>query len=148
MNGHLEAAILRRIVVGHVAEAMLDGSYETRKWAWSIATELSRGGVDIAAEAWERIAGLGGHPSKVWVVPAQVGGEDQEKALRAELARHIAGAYVSGSDEQVHRARELETALDGLGVNVDNQVDSLVLEQMRIPPSRRGTAGRADDCPF
>lgn len=70
------------------------------------------------------------------------------KALQYTLARHIAGAYISGNDQQVARARELETELDGMGLNVDRKVDSLVLEQMRRPPSDRGTHGRADNCPF
>jgi hypothetical protein len=74
--------------------------------------------------------------------------EQRQQGLMYDLARHIAGAYVSGNDNQVRRARELETNLDQRGFNVDNRVDRLVLGQMRRPPSERGTDGRADTCPF
>lgn len=69
--------------------------------------------------------------------------------LRSVLAGHIAGAYVSGSDQQVARARELEIAVDNAGlVDIENRVDRLILMQMRIRPSNRGTEGRPDSCPF
>jgi hypothetical protein len=45
-------------------------------------------------------------------------------------------------------AKELETALDNAGLNVDAQVDSIVLEQMRRLPGDRGTNGRTHGCPF
>jgi hypothetical protein len=61
--------------------------------------------------------------------------------LRQALAEHIAGAYVSGNDDQVRQARLLERALDGIGLNVDNAVDRLVLEQARSLPSERGHGG-------
>jgi hypothetical protein len=74
--------------------------------------------------------------------------EQRQQGLMYDLARHITGAYVSGNDNQVRRARELETSLDQRGFNVDNRVDRLVLDQMRRPPSDRGTDGRPDTCPF
>jgi hypothetical protein len=74
--------------------------------------------------------------------------EQRQQGLMYDLARHIAGAYVSGNDNQVRRARELETSLDQRGFNVDLRVDRLVLGQMRRPPSDRGTDGRPDTCPF
>jgi len=70
------------------------------------------------------------------------------KKLTSVLAHHIAGAYISGDDQQVERARELETELDEAGLNVDTIVDRVVLQQMRFTPSLRGTRGRAYDCPF
>lgn len=69
-------------------------------------------------------------------------------ALRSALAHHIAGAYTSGTDAQVGRARELENELDNAGLNVDKQVDAIVLAEMRRRPSDRGTDGRPDNCPF
>lgn len=68
--------------------------------------------------------------------------------VRAALADHIAGAYISGNGLQVARAKELETALDDAGLNVEPQVDRIILAQMRMQPFMRGTDGRTHNCPF
>lgn len=70
-------------------------------------------------------------------------------ALRSTLAHHIAGAYISGSDAQVARAKELEHAVDDAGLtDIEDRVDRIILTEMRRPPSDRGTEGRPDNCPF
>jgi hypothetical protein len=69
--------------------------------------------------------------------------------LRRALADHIAGAYISGSDSQVQRARELELAIDNAGLtDIEDRVDRIILRELRRSPSSRGTDGRADSCPF
>jgi hypothetical protein len=148
MNANLESAVLLRVVVGHLAEAMLDGPLATRTWAWSIAEELRRGGVDVADEARSRIVALGGSPA-AWAPPKAETATSRVDALRSDLARHIAGAYVSGSDEQAARARELELAADNAGLtDIETRVDRLVLEAMRTVPSLRGAGGRIETHPF
>lgn len=70
-------------------------------------------------------------------------------ALKSAIADHIAGAYISGSDAQVFRARELERAVDDAGMtDIEDKVDRLILTEMRQPPSSRGANGRRDNCPF
>jgi hypothetical protein len=145
---------MRRLVAEHIAQAMLSGEHARQSAMWVLAADLDDAGLELDYLIRKNIGATGANFDQVWVRPPQQDPWGAATAartvdhLQAELARHIAGAYVSGSGEQVARARELETALDALGVNVDKRVDSLVLEQMRIPPSRRGTDGRADDCPF
>lgn len=145
---------MRRLVAEHIAQSMLSGEHARQTATWVLAADLEDAGLDLDWLIRKNIKAAGANFDQVWVRPPQQDPWATETAartldhLQAELARHIAGAYVSGSDDQVARARELETSLDALGINVDNRVDRLVLEQMRIPPSRRGTHGRADDCPF
>jgi len=93
---------------------------------------------------------LGGDPDEVWTCPTEGAQPPTVRvdSVRRVLADHIAGAYVSGDTWQVSCAKDLETALDKAGLNVDNQVDSIVLEQMRRRPSDRGTEGRTHNCPF
>jgi predicted ATPase len=141
---------MRRLVAEHIAQAMLSGEHSRQSATWTLAADLEDAGLELGWLIRKNIEATGANYDVVWVKPPLT---DPWAArtldhLQAELARHIAGAYVSGSDDQVARARELETQLDALGINVDNRVDSLVLEQMRIPPSRRGTGGRADNVPF
>ena len=146
--------VIRRTVGEHIAQAMLSGNHGQQQAAWVLADDLEHADCEVEYPIRNALKDLGADYDQVWVRPPQRDPWSERQAaqtvdhLKAELARHIAGAFVSGTDEQVARAKELETALDALGVNVDKRVDSLVLEQMRIPPSRRGTGGRADDCPF
>lgn len=145
---------MRRLVAEHIAQSMLSGEHSRQHATWVLAEDLDDAGLELDYLIRKCIEAAGANFEQVWVRPPQQDPWATQTAartvdhLQAELARHIAGAYVSGGDDQVARARELETALDALGINVDKRVDSLVLEQMRIPPSRRGTAGRADDMPF
>lgn len=145
---------MRRLVAEHIAQEMRSGEHSRQHATWVLAEDLDDAGLDLDYLIRKCIEAAGANFEQVWVRPPQQDPWGAQTAprtmdhLQAELARHIAGAYVSGSDDQVARARELETALDALGINVDRRIDSLVLEQMRIPPSRRGTNGRADDCPF
>lgn len=145
---------MRRRVAEDIVQAMLSGEHSRQSAAWALAADLEDAGLDLDWLIRKNIKAAGANFDEVWVRPPQENLWAAQTAartldhLQSELARHIAGAYVSGSDDQVARARELETVLDAYGFNVDRRVDSLVLEQMRIPPSRRGTGGRADDCPF
>lgn len=145
---------MRRLVAEHIAQAMLSGEHSRQSATWTLAADLEDAGLELGWLIRKNIEATGANYDVVWVKPPLTDPWATPQAartldhLQAELARHIAGAYVSGSDDQVARARELETQLDALGINVDNRVDSLVLEQMRIPPSRRGTGGRADNVPF
>lgn len=136
----------------HVAASMIHGSYPERDRAWSTAHELQEqvgGFVELVKRS---ITMLGAVPEDVWTVPVERLVEPMEpkqaSTVRSALARHIAGAYISGSDAQVARAKELETDLDKAGLNVDDHVDRIVLMEMRRRPSDRGTHGRADNCPF
>lgn len=147
------ASALLRHSAKHIAMSMIHGDYTERDRAYDMALELEREAPGFIDHVKRHIAEARKNPEIVWVFPRETPEEAASHLLNggvltAELARHIAGAYVSGGDDQVARARELETALDALGINVDKRVDSLVLEQMRIPPSHRGTNGRADDVPF
>jgi hypothetical protein len=141
---------MRRLVAEHIAQEMRSGQHARQQATWVLAEDLDDAGLELDYLIRRCIEAAGANFEQVWVRPPQQDPWATETAartvdhLQAELARHIAGAYVSGGDDQVARARELETALDALGINVDKRVDALVLEQMRIPPSYRGTNGRAD----
>lgn len=157
----------RRIVGKAIAHAMLSGEPSRMAMAWHLASALDSNGVEVEYPIRNGLKELGADYEQVWVHPASADPWDTDPwaaaaaakeaaarqaidvdALRSALTRHIAGAYISGSDDQVSRARELETALDQAGLNVDDQVDRLVLNEMRLPPSTRGAAGRLDDAPF
>lgn len=156
------AAKMAGFMANHIATSMLHGDYPERDRAYSAAHDVDRtvgGFIDLVKS---RIQDLGGDPW-VWTQPVAPVVDEPEApttgwgapkpavhmdALLSALTRHIAGAYISGSDDQCRRARELETGLDQAGLNVDNQVDRLVLNEMRLPPSTRGAAGRLDDPPF
>lgn len=147
------AAALLRHSARHIATSMIHGDYTERDRAYDMAQDLEPEAPGFVEYVKRCIAEAGRDPRTVWVFPAERPEEAAARLadgaeLRFELAKHIAGAYVSGSDDQVQRAKELETALDHKGVNVDNQVDRLVMDQMRLRPSSRGTGGRADGCPF
>jgi hypothetical protein len=141
-----------------IAASMIHGGYEERDRAYSAAHDVQRevgGFVELVKRS---IRMLDQDPQRVWREPSESAGgpapaagglhAKEAESLRYALARHIAGAYVSGGDDQVRRAKELETSLDGLGLNVDNLVDRQVIEAMRDLPSNRGRGGRADNCPF
>ncbi len=142
----------RRIVGRAIARAMVSGDQFGQSMAWALAAALDGEGCEVEYPIRHGLKELGADYEQVWVEPPGWGSPKSPTVrmdtVRSEVAMHIAGAYVSGDDDQVRRARELETALDGAGLNVDSQVNRLVLEAMRRPPSSRGSARRADDCPF
>ena len=147
------ASALLRHSAKHVAMSMIHGDYPERDRAYDMALELEREAPGFIDYVKRCIAEAGKSPEAVWQIPRETPDEAargliQVNELRSVLSRHIAGAYISGGDHQNARARELETALDQAGLNVDSQVERLVLNEMRLPPSSRGTNGRADDCPF
>ncbi|MFC1420807.1 hypothetical protein [Streptacidiphilus cavernicola] len=117
---------MRRLVAEHIAQSMPSGVHSRQHATWVLAEDLDDAGLDLDYLIRKCIEASGADFEQVWVRPPQ-----QQDPWGAQTA-----------------ARTLETSLDALGINVDHRVDSLVLEQMRIPPSRRGTNGRADDCPF
>lgn len=154
MSADLSAAFLTVIdeVAHSIARSMIWGNRDEKQRAWELAYDLNRTLPGFVEQAKDALRVHGHDAMKVWVEPT-VDDEDralarQQTSLRYALARHIAGAYISGSDDQVARAKELETDLDRCGLNVDKKVDSLVLEAARTRPSQRGVGGRADDCPF
>ena len=135
-----------------VARSMIWGNWHEKQRAWELGHDLDGVLPGFVEQVKAFLHRYGHDVKKVWVQPSD---GDQEKAeerqkssLRYALARHIAGAYISGDDDQVARAKELETDLDRCGLNVDKKVDSLVLEAARTRPSQRGVGGRADTCPF
>lgn len=154
MSADLNAAFLTVIdeVAHSVARSMIWGGWTEKQRNWELAHDINRTLPGFIEQVKEALRAHGQDVTKVWVAPP--GGDEeqartrQEASLRYALARHIAGAYVSGSDDQVARAKELETDLDRCGLNVDKKVDSLVLEAARTRPSQRGVGGRADDVPF
>jgi hypothetical protein len=134
----------------HIAAAMIHGEYPERDRAYSAAHDVEREVDGFIALVKRSITMLGSDPDEVWTLPAEVSESPTFRvdAVRRIIADHLAGAYVSGNSWQVACAKELETALDNAGMNIDRQVDSIVLEQMRRTPSNRGTEGRTHSCPF
>jgi hypothetical protein len=140
---------IRRVVGENIAQAMLSGDHSRQRMAWLLADDLDAVGCEVEYPIRNALKALGADYDQAWVEPAG----DQKPAvnipsLRYHLARHIAGAYVSGGDDQFARAKELGSGLDSVGLNVDSEVDRMVIEAMRSRPSDRGTGGRADTCPF
>lgn len=148
-NDRKRLGSIRRAVGAHVAQAMLGGDLPRRQAAWALASELDAVDCEIEYPIRNSLKAFGADYDQVWVEPAP-GLEPPVNlsSLRYALARHIAGAYTSGSDQQHARAQELATGLDSVGLNVDHDVDRLILAEMRRRPSDRGTDGRADNCPF
>lgn len=147
------AAALLRHSAKHIATSMIHGDYTERDRAFDMALELESEAPGFIDYVKRCIAEAGKSPEVVWQIPKETAEETarrrvQVNELRSALSRHIAGAFISGNDHQHARARELETALDQAGLNVDNQVDRLVLNEMRITPANRGEHGRPDICPF
>jgi hypothetical protein len=149
--GRGRAAALDDVAL-YVARSMIHGNYAERDRAYSLAQDVEPLVPGFTDQVKEAISRCNRDPWMVWNPPKETADDPAVKldikSLTSELARHIAGAYISGGDDQVARARELETALDGLGLNIDRKVDSIVLEEMRNRPSTRGTGGRADGVPF
>lgn len=134
----------------HIAASMIHGDYPERDRAYSTAHDVNYEVGGFIKLVKRSIEMLGSDPDTVWKLPTE---ESQPPAVRLDsvrrvIADHIAGAYVSGDAWQVACAKDLESALDGAGLNVDRQVDSIVLDQMRRRPSERGTQGRTHNCPF
>lgn len=147
------ASSLLRHSSKHIATSMIHGDYTERDRAYDMALELELEAPGFIDHVKRCIAEAGKNPEVVWQIPKETPEETARRSvqvteLRSVLSRHIAGAYISGSDHQHARARELETALDQAGLNVDDQVDRLVLNEIRIKPSNRGEHGRPDSCPF
>lgn len=152
MTGPLGVAEALVAVAAGIASSMIHGGYEERDRAYSLAHDVERSAPGFTERVKAEIDRLGGD-TWVWGQPVRRQHESKAPlnvaALEQAVGRHIAGAYVSGNDHQVSRAKELERELDDIGmVDIEDTVDRLVLGAMRRPPSARGTGGRTDNCPF
>lgn len=134
----------------HIAASMIHGDYPERDRAYSTARDVEDEVGGFIKLVKRSITMLGSDPDEVWACPTEGRQTPTVRvdSVRRVIADHIAGAYVSGDAWQVTCAKELETALDNAGLNVDTQVDSIVLEQLRRLPQDRGTNGRTHNCPF
>lgn len=137
----------------HIAASMIHGDYPERDRAYSAARDIQDEFGDFIQLVKHSITMLGHDPSRVWTIPVE-SREEQSwpkvngRSLRYHVARHIAGAYVSGSNDQFERAKELERGLAQSGLPLVSNVNEMVLDAMRTHPRDRGDGGRADNCPF
>ena len=161
MNDMTEKAaheVIKRSAM-HIAAAMIHGDYAERERAWDAAQDMEsevggfielvkRSITMLGASAWDKWA----QPTPDSEVPDAEILTEREARRQDEIgyavARHLSGAYVSGSDHQHDRAAELERDLARIGLDLSISVNRMVLEQMRLKPADRGEHGRPDICPF
>lgn len=141
----------------HIAASMIHGDYPERDRAYSTARDIQDEFGDFIQLVKHSITMLGSDPDEVWIIPAEILDEAainepepqiNVRSLRYHVARHIAGAYVSGNNDQFERAKELERNFAQSGLRLASDVNDMVLDAMRTHPRDRGDGGRADNCPF
>lgn len=137
----------------HIAASMIHGDYPERDRAYSAARDIQDEFGDFIQLVKQSITMLGHDPNRVWTIPVESREEQPEpqinvRSLRYHVARHIAGAYVSGNKNQFERAKELERNFAQSGLPLVADVNEMVLDAMRTHPHNRGDGGRADNCPF
>lgn len=131
-------AIIERSAM-HIAASMIHGDYPERDRAYSAARDIQDEFGDFIQLVKRSISMLGGMPEEVWVIPVEICEEQPEsqinvRSLRYHVARHIAGAYVSGNKDQFERAKELERNFAQSGLPLVSEVNEMVLDAMRTHP--------------
>jgi hypothetical protein len=128
-----DLATTRQVIGSAAAGAVLSGDRDRYATVWYLAAALDKRGVEVESPIREAIEQRGGDFEQLWVHP-NTGLTDptspQGKAERGQLAQVLAVvveqliAMATSYEEPVRRrARQFMTALDGVGVAIDQRVD-------------------------